>query len=181
MDENNNENEVVYGVDPVNPDNNGGQVNPNPTPTDAPLEPETVVNPGQEPAKEVNGMAIGSLVCGIISIISCCAGIAALIFGIVAIVLGAKSRKNSDGSNSGVALGGLICGIIGVVIGIFTILASMLLQAGFNAVGEYAEDAARDIDWSEFSPIAEVSGDTASEIDWEDFFREISESVDVNT
>lgn len=64
------------------------------------------------------GMAIGALVCGIVSIVAAWFGygaIVGLVLGIVAIVLGVKVRKLNDASK-GMATGGLVTGIIGVVL-----------------------------------------------------------------
>lgn len=64
------------------------------------------------------GMAIGALVCGIVSIVAAWFGFGAivgLVLGIVAIVLGVKVRKLNDASK-GMATGGLVTGIIGVVL-----------------------------------------------------------------
>ena len=133
MDENKNENEVSYGVDPVNPENNGAQYN-------APLEAEPVSSTQQEPKKETNGMAVGALVCGILSILSCCSGLVAFILSIAAIVLGVKGRKDSDGSSNGMAVAGLTCGIIGLIIAIIMLLLSAVLHVTFNALGEAATD-----------------------------------------
>lgn len=65
-------------------------------------------------------LAIGSLVCGIISTVFCWVGTGALIpliLGIVAIILAVKSGKMAPyGRRSGIATAGLVLGIIGVVL-----------------------------------------------------------------
>jgi hypothetical protein len=63
-------------------------------------------------------MAIGALVCGILSIT--CAGFLGIILGPVGIVLGARSRRRiltSGGRlrGEGFALAGMVIGVIGVV------------------------------------------------------------------
>lgn len=68
--------------------------------------------------QNTKGMAIGSLVCGIVSIVLAWLGYGAIVglaAGIVAIVLAAKVRKFND-ANKGLATGGLVTGIIGVVL-----------------------------------------------------------------
>ena len=64
------------------------------------------------------GMAIASLVCGILSVTCCCGGwlpsILAIVFGIIS-----KNRKKD---NNGMAFTGIILGAIGVVFGIATII-----------------------------------------------------------
>ena len=76
----------------------------------------TQMNQG-DPSK---GLAIGSMVCGIISVLFCWAGyfaLVALILGIVAIVLSVKAGKMAiNGHRPGMATAGLVLGIIGVVL-----------------------------------------------------------------
>jgi hypothetical protein len=60
----------------------------------------------QAPAKQTNGLAIASLVCGIAGL---CIGLAA----IVAIITGVMGRKNPV--NRGMATAGLVLGIVGIV------------------------------------------------------------------
>ena len=70
----------------------------------------TVANPN-------NGMAIGSLICGIVGILMCCCcGIGAIV-GIVGIILAVCSKKSNGGKMSGMALAGLICSIVAIVFG----------------------------------------------------------------
>ena len=70
----------------------------------------TVANPN-------NGMAIGSLICGIVGILMCCCcGIGAIV-GIVGIILAICSKKSNGGKMSGMALAGLICSIVAIVFG----------------------------------------------------------------
>lgn len=64
--------------------------------------------PATDPGK---GMAIASLVCGLVSLL-CCGGIVA----ILAVVFGIIAKKK--GSTSGMATAGLILGIVTFVIGI---------------------------------------------------------------
>ena len=81
-------------------------------------------NDYQQPPQS-NGMAIASLILGIISIpISCCYGIG-LIFGIIAIILGFVSKSKNDpvsGKLSGLALAGIICGAIGCAFSVIMII-----------------------------------------------------------
>lgn len=73
------------------------------------------------------GMAIGSLICGIASLLLCCFWYVSLILSIVAIVLGIISRKKTE-NGKGMALAGIITGAIGAVIalvlGVFAIFVS---------------------------------------------------------
>ena len=104
-------------------------VPPPPGATPPPPPPPMPPGPGMPPiplssgSAQSNGLAVTSLVLGIISLVSFCvgflAGIPAIIFG----VLGRKKAAELNGEGSGQATGGLIMGIIGTVIGIgFVIL-----------------------------------------------------------
>lgn len=63
----------------------------------------------------VNGFAIGSLVVGIIALVVSWVPFAGWLFGAVAIVLGALSRRQAKAGN-GIGLAGLILGVIAFVI-----------------------------------------------------------------
>ncbi|MCR4657218.1 MAG: DUF4190 domain-containing protein, partial [Lachnospiraceae bacterium] len=76
-----------------------------------------------------SGMAIASMVCGILSLICCCGGWLGLLLAAVALVLGIISLKNNYGGRemaiAGIVTGG--CGIVlSLVILIFAALASGL-------------------------------------------------------
>jgi hypothetical protein len=67
-------------------------------------------------AQQTNGLAIASLVIGIIGILSCVVppiGLVALILG----VLGLNKAKQLNGSGKGLAIGGIVTGIVGMVAG----------------------------------------------------------------
>ncbi|HVF78110.1 MAG TPA: DUF4190 domain-containing protein [Solirubrobacteraceae bacterium] len=70
--------------------------------------------------KKRSGKAIGSLVCGIISLV-----ILGVILGVVAVVLGAMARKeikeNPALAGDGMALAGIITGAIGAVLAVVLI------------------------------------------------------------
>ena len=66
----------------------------------------------------VNGMAIGGLVCGIISILMCCCCGIGVVVAIVGVILSLLSKKSSGGKLSGVAIAGLICSVIGLLFGV---------------------------------------------------------------
>ena len=82
--------------------------------------------PAQEAKKETNGLAIGSLITGILSVTCCCGSIVGIILSIVAIVLGAISKKQQK-ENNAMALVGIILGAVGIVI------AVVCLVLGFGA------------------------------------------------
>jgi hypothetical protein len=77
--------------------------------------------PMADPAKQ-NGMAIGSMITGIVSIVAaCCCPILGLLAGIAGGVLGFLARKQiaeRGGQGNGMALAGLITGGVGVLLAI---------------------------------------------------------------
>ena len=82
------------------------------------------------------GSSIGSMVCGICSIVFCwCYGIVGLILGIVAIALSMRSKNLDGGVTNGMAKAGLVCGIIGTIFGVLYIiyLIFVVLIAGASA------------------------------------------------
>lgn len=84
---------------------------------------------------QTNGMAIASLVLGIISIVAgCCVPIVGIILGIVGIVLSVLSKKSGK-SKMGTA--GLICSIVGII---FSILSYVLAAAMLAALAEAGFD-----------------------------------------
>lgn len=70
----------------------------------------TVANPN-------NGMAIGSLICGIVGILMCCCCGIGAIFGIVGVILAICSRKANAGKMGGMAIAGLVCSIVAILFG----------------------------------------------------------------
>ncbi|MDR2105919.1 MAG: DUF2510 domain-containing protein [Coriobacteriales bacterium] len=95
----------------------------------APLQP--IYAPGQEPPAystasqdtDRKGLAVASLVLGIVGILSCCLGWVGLIPGAIAVVLGILSVKSSK---KGMAIAGIICGAVAVVLGILGIFLTIL-------------------------------------------------------
>lgn len=80
---------------------------------------------GAPAAPQTNGLAIGSLVTGIISLLTCGgAGILALV-AIVLGFLGLGKAKEANGSGKGMAIGGLVTGALSLIIGaifLFTVI-----------------------------------------------------------
>jgi len=84
---------------------------------------------GQQPS---NGLAIASLVCGIIALpATCCCSALSLPLGIAAAVMGgiAMSKANAQpeiyGSGKGMAIGGLVCGILSILTAIIFLVLGM--------------------------------------------------------
>ncbi len=82
---------------------------------DAPAYQQTAGTYQQQPASGGNGLAIGSLVCGILAILTVLFPIVAIVLGIVAIVLGVQaSKRGKDGK----ATAGKVTGGIGIALGV---------------------------------------------------------------
>lgn len=111
-----------------------------PPPTGAPpTEPMSYQSPppGAQPSQ---GLAIGSLVCGILSIGTFCVWWLSVPLGIVAVVLGVMARgkiARGEASGAGLAKAGMICGIIGAVISILLFILAMI---GLSMFGKQVEE-----------------------------------------
>ncbi len=72
-----------------------------------------------------NGMAIASMVVGIVAILAACwKPIIGLVAGIVAIVLGVMHKKR-NGKN-GMATAGFVCGIVAVVLSVIIFVLALI-------------------------------------------------------
>ena len=69
--------------------------------------------------------AIISLVCGIVSIVSCCCWGINIIPAAAAIVTGIISKKKNE-SGSGMALAGIIMGAVAILLGIISLVLSII-------------------------------------------------------
>jgi len=87
-----------------------------PKATQTPAPPVTIAIQGA-PEQRTSGLAIASLVLGILGI-----SILAIIFGGIAI---SQTGKNPNLSGRGMAIAGFILGIVGIVVSFFVILAIM--------------------------------------------------------
>jgi uncharacterized membrane protein HdeD (DUF308 family) len=86
------------------------------------------------------GLAIASLILGILSILSFCVSPLAVALGIIAVILGVialSQVKSGRAGGSGMAKGGLICGSLGIAIGI---IVTSLLYFGGSYVNKHAEE-----------------------------------------
>lgn len=105
----------------------------------APAATPSYVAPGQPPSQ---GLAIGSLVCGILAIITCCFWPFGIVFIIAAVVLGhmALGKINADPARNGgkgMAKAGLITGYIGLLF--FLISLVLFLMFGRMSPEELQE------------------------------------------
>lgn len=100
---------------------------------------QTPVNPGFMPGQELpQGMAVTSMVLGIVSIpmLFCCyigviTGIAAIVFG----AIGTNQAKKGEARGQGMAMAGLICGAVAVVL--FIVLIVLYLALGFSGAYDF--------------------------------------------
>lgn len=114
-----------------NPQSSGGQdqggYNPPPPNYNYPPQQNYGYNP--PPKKQTNGMAVASLVLGIVGVVlscCCCIGVS-LICSILAIIFAIVSRSSSpDGRMNNMAVAGLIIGAVGAALGIVVILLYVL-------------------------------------------------------
>ena len=83
-------------------------------------------SPPQDVRKKQDGMAIASLVLGIVSLLCCCVGTMGGAIAVAGLVLGIVSLKNEK---SGMAIAGVILCGIGLFFGICAVIAGALLMA----------------------------------------------------
>lgn len=100
-----------------------------PQPPYPPAQPNYYVP--QPAAKKTNGFAVAALICGIVSLLSCCCGWLSIILGILAVVFAIVSRKG-DNRISGMAIAGIICGGIGLVGGLLLLILMLADPSFYN-------------------------------------------------
>ncbi len=101
----------------------------------------------QKPKQEYSGLAITSMILGIVSIVCCCSCIPGLGCGIAAICM-AVSEKNK-GHHNGMVTAGLVCGIIGASLSaiyliMFIVTGSLADMTGSLSRGSF-DDAFDDL------------------------------------
>jgi len=96
--------------------------------------------------QQSQGLAVGALVCGIISIVSVCVWFLSIPLGIVAVILGIIGKgkaQRGEAGGQGLAKAGLILGAIGVVL---SIVLHIALIAGFSFLGSKAEQFQKEME-----------------------------------
>lgn len=91
------------------------------TPVDAPNTVVYNVNNSAQP-KPTSGLAVASLILGILAIVLACFGVAGIICGILAVIMGGVALASKK-SGKGMAIAGLVCGLISLVPAIIVISA----------------------------------------------------------
>lgn len=81
------------------------------------------------------GFAIASLVCGIVSAVMCCLGAFTLIIGIAAVIFGILALSDIGHQNikdasmlRGFCIAGIACGVVGVILGLITWVGFSILN-----------------------------------------------------
>jgi hypothetical protein len=92
-------------------------VEPYRSPVAAPAPAASQLAPGQVPSQ---GLAIASMICGIVALVICCAWYLACVLGLVAVVLGFVALGKIKGDpvryrGKGMAITGIITGILGLI------------------------------------------------------------------
>jgi len=109
-------------------------------PAGAPFDPNQQYAPYQPygqtaapPASGANGLAIASLVLGVLGIVTFCIWGLGAVFGLLAVVFGAlairNAKKQPGTPQVGLAWAGLICGIVAVVAGVVVFVLLVLAVA----------------------------------------------------
>ena len=86
---------------------------------------------------KTSGLAIASLVLGILSIPTCCCYGFGMLIGIAAIITGAMgisqvNKAPQEFGGKGMAIAGLVCGIVSVVLGILSLVLGVAGQVMQN-------------------------------------------------
>lgn len=97
----------------------------------------------QQELENKKGLAVGSLVCGVIAVTLCCC--IGWLPGVIAIILGVVSLVKKRGGK-GMAIGGIVTGAIGFVFGLIMIV---FVAVPYMAMAPYLEKAMEGIDTSD--------------------------------
>lgn len=89
-----------------------------------------------QPQQESIGMAIASLVLGIVSIVTCCWWQVSIVVGIVGLVLGILHNKKQT-TGKGMAIAGIVLSIVGLSISVIIIALTL---AGIGVLDEFARE-----------------------------------------
>ena len=81
------------------------------------------------PNQNGDGLAVASLVLGILSIVTCCAWILSIVCGIIGLILGIAAKVKGS---SGMSVAGIVLNCCGIALGIFCIV-------GIISTGSFTE------------------------------------------
>lgn len=120
---------------------------------DAPVAPEApkpnftqAESMGSVPDNDQPGRvyAIISLICGIVSVVCCCACWLPIVCGVAAVVFGIISLNKQPHGNT-MAVVGIVCGSVGALIGLVMVVIGGILGAGSESVNNDVLDALKDL------------------------------------
>lgn len=84
----------------------------------------------QQPPKPTSGLAIASMVLGIVALVLSCFGWTGVICGVLAVIFGGLGIVSGKGEK-GMAIAGLVCGIIALIPSIFVIATAASILSLF--------------------------------------------------
>lgn len=88
-----------------------------------------------EPQNNSVGLAVASMVCGIVSLVfSCCVPWVTFILALVGVILGGISLSNKKGGK-GMAIAGVVCSIVALVPAVIMVIAGTAVLAEFGLEG----------------------------------------------
>jgi len=107
-----------------------------------------------------NGVAVASLVLGLVSVVLMCIWYVAMPCGILAIIFGVGGRKNAreGASGGGMATAGLVLGLLGLLLPIVLLLGCLaFLGIGGEAALEGLQKAVEELDAQRAAPILDIA------------------------
>ena len=125
--------------------------------------------------KKSNGMAVASLVCGILSLVSIVFGMFAwvgLILGVLAIIFGAIANK---ARKDGKATAGLVMGIVGAAVSAIVFISCAVCAYNVNKVGK---EVVNSKEWNEVFDSIKDKSDKKKDSKTEELSDELSEALD---
>lgn len=88
----------------------------------------------QAAPKKSAGLAIASMVLGIVALVlSCCVPYLPIVLALLAVILGGVSLANKMGGK-GMAIAGLVCGIIGLVPAVVVVVSGAALVSSLSSL-----------------------------------------------
>ena len=86
--------------------------------------------PNMQPPKQTSGLAIASMVLGIVALLTSCFGMVGVICGVLAVIFGGIAIF-SHKAGKGMAIAGLVCGIVALIPAIYFVSAATTLMSMF--------------------------------------------------
>lgn len=83
------------------------------------------------------GFGIASLICGILSIVTCCCSCPCAPLAIVSIVLGILQISKGAGSGRGMAIAGIICSAVGLILMVISLVFTIVMNSSGFADSYY--------------------------------------------